>query len=647
MRLLRLRLRNFRCFGPEWTELAFEPGITAFVGTNGAGKTAVFLALARLFGIGRAQRNVVRRDFHVSADGTAQSELEIEARFTFPELEREDTEPDGVPKLFRHLTVEQENGPLFSRIRLRARWTDDGTSEGAIEEDCRWIIFPGEPDRDCWERCPRVSPAERAAVQLVYVPASRDAARELTAVLKNRIWRAARWSPVLLRSLQRASKVLQTRFEKEKPNRVFVEALSQRWRELHRADTERELLLRLIETELDAVIHRAELVFRPDASGGARPLAELSDGQRALFHIALTAAALDVERAARKEHAEHFEGDRMVRPYLTLLAIEEPENNLAPFFLARIVRQARSLAAQGDAQVLMSSHSPSILARIEPGEVRYFRLDERARTSSVRALALPDESKEAGKYVRLAVRAYPELYFARFVILAEGDSERIVIPRIAEAMGVPLDPSFVPVVPLGGRHVEHFWRLLEDLCIPYATLLDLDWGRAHGGSRIIRYIIKKLSSFKREIPDGLVQYNSDRECVRRCAGLRKQLERQGIFFSCPLDLDFAMLRAFPNAYSSLLEDGYEEKDQKTIENAKRAVLGKAGKPELYPKCFDESFVWYQDLFLKHSKPESHLLALAGLSDDALRTQAPAVLRRLICYAARTIGMEPPRAAGST
>lgn len=52
--------------------------------------------------------------------------------------------------------------------------------------------------------------------------------------------------------------------------------------------------------------------------------------------------------------------------------------------------------------------------------------------------------------MRLAIRAYPELYFARSVILGEGDSERLVIPRAAEVMGVQLDPSFVPIVPLGG-----------------------------------------------------------------------------------------------------------------------------------------------------------------------------------------------------
>jgi putative ATP-dependent endonuclease of OLD family len=99
---------------------------------------------------------------------------------------------------------------------------------------------------------------------------------------------------------------------------------------------------------------------------------------------------------------------------------------------------------------------------------------------------------EAAKFVRGALLAFPELYFARFVLLVEGDSERIVLPRLARAEDLVLDPSFVAVVPLGGRHVQHFWRLLNGLSIPFATLLDLDLGRSGGGFGRVKTIIGEL-----------------------------------------------------------------------------------------------------------------------------------------------------------
>ncbi len=106
---------------------------------------------------------------------------------------------------------------------------------------------------------------------------------------------------------------------------------------------------------------------------------------------------------------------------------------------------------------------------------------------------MPDDGNDAAKYVREAVRAYPELYFARLVILGEGDSEQIVLPRTLAAAGMADDDVAVSVVPLGGRHVHHFWRLLERLEIPYLTLLDLDSGRYHGGWGRIRYAANQLN----------------------------------------------------------------------------------------------------------------------------------------------------------
>ena len=70
---------------------------------------------------------------------------------------------------------------------------------------------------------------------------------------------------------------------------------------------------------------------------------------------------------------------------------------------------------------------------------------------SIRASAVG----EALKFVREAVRTYPELYFARFTVLGEGASVEVVLPQLADALGFAIDRSFVAVVPLGGRHVNH------------------------------------------------------------------------------------------------------------------------------------------------------------------------------------------------
>ncbi len=140
-----------------------------------------------------------------------------------------------------------------------------------------------------------------------------------------------------------------------------------------------------------------------------------------------------------------------------ILTIEEPENHLAPHYLGRIIERLLRLSKSPRGQVLLSSHSPSIMSRIEPAQVRYLRLNAQ-NESEAHEILLPSSSDEAFRYVNDAVRAHPELYFSTLVVLGEGDSESIVLPRLAASLGVPLDMNFVSFVPLGGRHVSEMFK---------------------------------------------------------------------------------------------------------------------------------------------------------------------------------------------
>jgi predicted ATPase len=639
VKLERITISNFRCFGERARNIAFEPGVTAFVGGNGSGKTTVFQALSRLFGVTTGQRIVRRQDFHVSRDQeelTSGATLFIECVFVFPELEEldEDEVEDAVPEFFLQMAASAPGEPLKVRIRLQATWTDDGTPDGTVDEDARWITTLD--DEFEWDDCKRVQGAERGSIQLIYVPAARDAATQVTVLLKGRLWQAARWSEDFRERTARSAADIQTRFEREEPARFVIERLTRRWKQVHEADTDTTPALRLVEDRFEELVRKAEFAFYPDEAGRERALADLSDGQRSLFHIALTAATLEVERDAfaQPPHESSFDQEKFRRVYLTLLAIEEPENSLSPFFLSRIIAQAREIGALASAQTLLSSHSPAILSRIEPEEVRYFRLSRQTRRSSVRRLALPENDEEASRYVRLAVRAHPELYFARYVILCEGDSERVVIPRIAAAMGVPLDPSFVAIVPLGGRHVAHFWNLLKDLRVPHATLVDLDLGRVHGGAETIRSLIAKLQEADVNLgeidqdtldeleDDELLEDFEDNEWVQL-------LREQDVFFSHPLDLDFSMLRRFSEYEITNPGGRGPRRSEEAIEEKKAVTLKTGGNPDLYDDDYDEEFVWYPYLFLSRSKPETHLTALSEIDDEELANDAPPELKALI------------------
>jgi len=247
--------------------------------------------------------------------------------------------------------------------------------------------------------------------------------------------------------------------------------------------------------------------------------------------------------------------------------------------------------------------------------------------------------------VKEAVRSYPELYFATAVVLGEGDSEEVVLPRAARVMNRPLDQRLVSVVPLGGRHVNHFWRLLRDLGIPHVTLLDLDRERYGGGWGRIHYALVQLRSFEpaltvdrlrltQEQLDGMPNWSLDDEALLQ--EWLQLLETHGVFFSAPLDLDFLMLRAFPDAYrTSTTGSGPRIPRDASglatrLDQAKKAVLKpEGGDGRSYSEDERRAFIWYHYLFLGRGKPATHVVALNGLSEEQLRQGLPEVLQRLL------------------
>lgn len=639
MHIERLELENFRCFGPQRTQVVLGTGLVAFVGDNGTGKTALMQALQRMFGVTSEQRRLRKQDFHIPCgeiDRPTARTLVIEAIVAFPELDADDNNP-AVPAFFKNMAAE-ENGNLKVRLRLQAIWSDDGTLDGAIEESyCAVQTFGAFEEGDLQ----LLRGPDRSRIQLIYIPATRDGASQVTAFIRGRLWRAINWSQEVKDSLTGAGEGVNRAFSAEAAVSSISATVTQRWQQLHSAGTDATPIFRPVDTRWQEFIRRVEVVFHPTEDGHERALEDLSDGQRSLFHMAMAAATLDIEaRLAGDDAPEGFANAGVPLPALTIVALEEPENNLAPFYLSRIIKQVQEIAALSNAQAIVSSHSPSILARVDPSSVRHFRLNLHSRCSEVRHINLPADDENASKFIREAVRAYPELYFARYVILCEGATEEVVLPLLAKAMGFPIDRSFVAVVPLGGRHVNHLWRLLTNLQVPYATLLDLDWGRSGGGYGRVKTVCEQLLSIgytpQQVFGDILRPGGPERNLAEMAAanqadigGLRRWatwLERFSIYFSAPLDLDFTMLTAYSAAYREL---DVGMRGPVVRGDPREAVLGNDGAPAFYDATADDALRWYRYLFLGRGKPSTHVRVLSRLTQEDMAATIPQPLQRML------------------
>lgn len=658
VRIESVVLSGFRCFGLDPITVPISSKITTIVGPNAAGKTALLHALSKLFGVTRAQRTVLSSDFHLGLDDDPDDRepknLYIDVLIGLPELTDGTATPETIAPSFRHMLIEREGKPPVCRLRLEAQWEDDGTLEGEVSQELFWVdTLDAAPAQD---KCHPVSAADRGLIQLYYTPASRDAAaqtRATTGALAARLLRAIEWSSDTEEVVQEATDNLAAAFEGESAIAAITKALQARWSALHDDVVDTNPRFSLVSRRFEEVVNKIAVIFEQGPDGQERGIDALSDGQQSLFYFALAAAVFDLEREVVAGTVEGFRDDTFRIPALTLFALEEPENHLSPYFLARIIRQVRSLTDDGGAQALVTSHSPAVLSRVEPREVRYCRCDPKTRVSTVKKIKLPVGDVEASKFVRGAMLAYPELYFARFVLLVEGDSERIVLPRLAEALDLLIDPAFVAIVPLGGRHVQYFWRLLKHLGIPHATLLDLDLGRDGGGFGRVKTTIEKLIEFgtpqdklltittgmltKADLV-GMHAWDNADDHANLLAWINKNLKPNGVFFSAPLDLDLAMLQAFPEAYAAIIPKGGGPR--MAADKAAEVVLGTAGPGltvytgpyEEYPALLPA----YRYHFLTNSKPATHLAALSRIDMEDLAQKMPAVLAEVLQHIATSL-----------
>ena len=186
----------------------------------------------------------------------------------------------------------------------------------------------------------------------------------------------------------------------------------------------------------------------------------------------------------------------------------------------------------------------------------------------------------------------------------------------------------VSVVPLGGRHVNYFWRLLNDLEIPHLTLLDLDYGRHQGGYGRIKYALEQLCELgnfsQNDNIFGEIQKKENLDIYIKDSYF-ETLEEKGVFFSRPIDLDMMMLEAY--------RDAYEIRDNEVklpdVQCVKR-VLGDSAKDTLnLPESTVLLFDAYRKRFKSNSKPVTHLYALARIDDGCLTQNLPAPLKKLV------------------
>lgn len=680
MKLSRVVINNFRSFG-ERQEIKINDQ-TVLIGNNSSGKTTVLQALSKLFSDKQVDRIIRKRDFHLPRGlrpGQNNKELFIETIFEFDELEG-DSYGQAIPIFFEHFTFSDDSGRPFLRIRLESSWQDDGTVEGSIDTQIYYIKSPIKNFRE--EDKHRAPRRDLDKIRLLYVPASRNPEKELgnaSGSMLSRLVNSINWTEKEIEDITGKIDDLNNTFLYEDgPLTQINQEIQKSWKLYHENKRFAKAELTINSSEMVAALRQIALIFSPTTTEEAFTVSDLGDGLRSIFYFSLVNSMLDIELEITKDNETNPDNPRfkLTPPILTILAIEEPENHIAPHHIGKLVKRFEQLSKIYNSQVILTSHSPSIVKRIEPEDLRYLRVEnsDKSVQSSVSEIKLPKNSEESYKYIKGAVKAYPELYFSKLVILGEGESEELLLSVFFDLLGIDIDSSQISVVPLGGRHVNYFWKLLEELGIPYITLLDFDNERSGGGWGRVHYAIKQLQEIGfncsrlvgAEDIDSMSSWPATNIESEKLTTLLNELEEFNIFFSSPLDIDFLMLQSYKSHYLNTIprERGpvfsYEDLDgkkktknitcadranekelnglKKRVNQAVRATLkDKSGPGDSFSEEEKELMIWYQYLFLGRGKPSTHMQFLLSTSDDELKSGVPTVFKKIVKRAEELLG----------
>jgi putative ATP-dependent endonuclease of the OLD family len=662
MKLTKLIFNNYRSFGPMDTTIKISD-LTAFIGHNSSGKTTVLSALQKLFG----NSKITKSDFHIPLDKTPDEIIEsnfyIEAYFEFFDEDNEGLEEDdyGIAQYFENFIVDQPGGNPYIVIRLDASYEKGSSPEGIIDYKYHYVVNKGE------DGLKPISAHDRNKIQVIYIPAVRNPSEQLKNASGTILWRILNqinWKESDKEKINKKIDELDKEVAKQSGISVVKKVVSSQWKNYHNDSRYNEANIKFGSSDLDNILKKLEVEFTPTHTEKAFKVDDLGDGLKSLFYLTLIDSLLELENEAITEIKNRVSKEERVLnfdpPALTLILVEEPENHVSPHLLGKVIKNLNNIRNKNNSQVLITSHSPSIIKRIEPTEIRHLRIENGITVA--KEIALPEKQDESYKYVKEAIKAYPELYFSSLVVLGEGDSEEILIPKFLSLYMDDLDTVGISVVPLGGRHVNHFWKLLNQLDIPFVTLLDLDKEREGGDWGRVKYVLKELIANGVDkdklllLDNGTILTDKKLEEMHTWKnyeildGWIKYLENYNVYFSNPLDIDFLMIEEFLEYYLMTLEKNEgplikikdddkkqkriqelttEEKDtgayQERIESdVKRALKKNGGDGNTYTEKQKELMIWYSYFFLTRGKPVTHLQALNYITEDVLLANIPDV-----------------------
>lgn len=451
MYLSTLKLWNFRKYGTgaddaPGLEIHFQNGVNVLIGENDSGKTAIVDAIRYVLRTKSGETIYFdEKDFHM-ADSIRSKSLRIECWFEGI------TDIEAAPFLEWMGLKKDENGTHYClRLTLTATILDDGRIYPVVKAG---MGNDGTP----------MDGKARDLLRVVYLKPLRDALQDMTHGYKSRIAQILQAHSVFGNSKRdpegkhkletlynQLKKEIDEYFDQNKTQdgKVITENINDILvKNFLMAGEQRKASLSLTGSELIDILRQLDLVLECNKSG--------------LGSLNLLCVAAELLLFLEEKRG------------LKLTLVEELEAHLHPQYQLRMLDYIRS--KEGFGQFILTTHSITLAANI-PLENLIILKENKVFPMGKEYTECEEEDYNFLRRFLDATKA--NLFFARGIIMVEGDAENLLLPAVAKVIERPLHEYGVSIVNVGSTAYKRYAKIFQrkdnqQMGVPVAIVTDLD-----------------------------------------------------------------------------------------------------------------------------------------------------------------------------